>query len=287
MNGITEAERNWLRTLSPHAAVAANIFRAAQAGLLSALVSLRSLCDVSGVAQARAVEVQKVLFAAAEFGLFQTSDSISWKYRGSQEQAVRLALLLEAIALYQREVHVDRDVVSVVLTEPVRPSQLAERLEASLKGTHGIEQTTRHFFQLAEQATQRLTVMTPFLDENAAPFVRELFESAHALRRELIVRSDANGVLPAGLTIISASLKERGVRVFNFRRERLTGGNETFHAKVVLADDTCYVGSFNMTRWSMQYSLELGLASKGAAARRIGEILDAIIDVSERVPLCH
>jgi phosphatidylserine/phosphatidylglycerophosphate/cardiolipin synthase-like enzyme len=45
-------------------------------------------------------------------------------------------------------------------------------------------------------------------------------------------------------------------------------GYETFHAKVLLADDDeAYVGSANMTKWSFEQSLELGVLVRGRAAR--------------------
>ncbi len=73
--------------------------------------------------------------------------------------------------------------------------------------------------------------------------------------------------------------------VFNFRLEKAEAtGTETFHAKVVLADDkTAYVGSSNMTKWSFQYSLELGLLVTGRAASRIAQIVDAAVAVSAKV----
>jgi phosphatidylserine/phosphatidylglycerophosphate/cardiolipin synthase-like enzyme len=52
----------------------------------------------------------------------------------------------------------------------------------------------------------------------------------------------------------------------------------------VLADNrTAYVGSSNMTKWSFEYSLELGLKVSGKAADRLADIVDAILTVSERI----
>jgi phosphatidylserine/phosphatidylglycerophosphate/cardiolipin synthase-like enzyme len=85
---------------------------------------------------------------------------------------------------------------------------------------------------------------------------------------------------------VAPALLAAGVKVYDYRLERSEGaGRETFHAKVVLADNTCYVGSFNMTQWSLGHSLELGLAATGASALRIADVLSAIADVSERVAL--
>ena len=45
----------------------------------------------------------------------------------------------------------------------------------------------------------------------------------------------------------------------NYALQRASGGRESFHAKVILADDCrAYVGSANVTGWSLDYSMELG-----------------------------
>jgi len=124
--------------------------------------------------------------------------------------------------------------------------------------------------------------MTPFVDEEGGARIVDLFRcTGAAVRRELIVR---NG-LPAALVAKAVDLADMGVRVYDFRISREERGhNETFHAKVVCADEgECYVGSSNMTKWSFSYSLELGFHARGRAASRVAQILDAVVHVS--VPL--
>lgn len=54
-------------------------------------------------------------------------------------------------------------------------------------------------------------------------------------------------------------------------------GIETFHAKVVLADDDyAYVGSANMNRSSLENAMELGVLMRGEAARAVGRVVNAI-----------
>jgi phosphatidylserine/phosphatidylglycerophosphate/cardiolipin synthase-like enzyme len=286
MRGIRESERRALRALAPCASVAAPLLDAAASGLFDAPVPLRRACEFAGIAQARSVEVQGALNACASQGLFAYVDQFNWRFVGDATEALTLALLLDGIALYQREVHRDRDQVSVVLTTPAGPSRLEEALDASLKGMQGIASTTRTFVDMAQAARRRFTIVTPYLDDFGAPIVLQLFSHSLAQRRELVIRAQGGGELPTGLKAVAPGLRERGVQVFNFRLGRPDGpGNETFHAKAVLADDACYVGSFNMSRWSLQYSLELGLLVEGAAARRVGDIVDGIIQVAERVAL--
>lgn len=286
MSGIREPERRALRALAPCASVVAPMLHAAAKGLFDAPVPLRRACEFAGIAQARSAEVQGALTACADHGLFTSVDQLNWRFVGDATEAATLALLLDGIALYQREVHRDRNQVSVVVTTPAGPSKLEEALEASLKGTQGIAPTTRTFVDMAQAARRRFTVVTPYLDDVGAPVVLQLFSHSPAQRRELVIRAEGRGELPSGLKAVAPGLREQGVHVYNFRLGRPDGlGNETFHAKAVLADDACYVGSFNMSRWSLQYSLELGLLVEGAAARRVGDIVDGIIQVAERVVL--
>lgn len=124
--------------------------------------------------------------------------------------------------------------------------------------------------------------MTPYMDETGADIVVNLFRRAEIPERYLVLRTGADGKPPSGLAGIREELKSDGVAVLNFRIERPDAmGNETFHAKVVLADsNSAYVGSSNMLKWSFEYSLELGLYVRGKAAGRISDILRAVRAVS-------
>jgi phosphatidylserine/phosphatidylglycerophosphate/cardiolipin synthase-like enzyme len=56
---------------------------------------------------------------------------------------------------------------------------------------------------------------------------------------------------------------------------------ETFHAKVVVADDTlAYVGSANLLNSSEELSLETGLLVEGAAAVQVARLVDAVLRVA-------
>ena len=93
-------------------------------------------------------------------------------------------------------------------------------------------------------------------------------------------RADAIGY--AG---IGRWLSERGVRVVNYGLVRLGGGRESFHAKVVLADDRrAYVGSANLTGWSYDYSMELGVVLEGQAAAEIAEVVEAVLEAATPWP---
>ncbi|MDC8010988.1 phospholipase D-like domain-containing protein [Tahibacter soli] len=137
---------------------------------------------------------------------------------------------------------------------------------------------------MADRAENRFTIMTPFVDANGAARIVQLFGASKAsVARELIVRDR----MPAALAELAGHLGRLGVRVFVFRLPRSDRGEtETFHAKVVRVDDSeCYVGSSNMTRWSFDYSLELGFHVTGRAATQVSRIVDAVIEVSNPVAI--
>ncbi|MEK8049168.1 phospholipase D-like domain-containing protein [Ideonella sp. DXS22W] len=182
--------------------------------------------------------------------------------------------------LYLDQVHHDTDTVAVVISHPAQPSRLVRELEQTLQGTWGLAETADVLLELARRATRRFTVMTPFVDDDGAGRIIELLDlTAPGVRREIIVR----GGLPPALQLRRADLERLEAAVFDFRISRDEGaGTETFHAKVVRVDsDECYVGSSNMTAWSFNYSLELGFHVRGAAGKRISQVVDAVLQVSQ------
>ena len=59
---------------------------------------------------------------------------------------------------------------------------------------------------------------------------------------------------------------------------------ETFHAKILLADDDkAYIGSANMTRWSRDFSMERGVILRGPSVRPVATLVDAVLGVSEQL----
>jgi phosphatidylserine/phosphatidylglycerophosphate/cardiolipin synthase-like enzyme len=61
------------------------------------------------------------------------------------------------------------------------------------------------------------------------------------------------------------------------------GGYETFHAKILLADqDLAYVGSANMTAF-VRHSMELGILTDGRAARVVASIVRGVERIATRI----
>jgi phosphatidylserine/phosphatidylglycerophosphate/cardiolipin synthase-like enzyme len=274
-----------LKTLSAHSAVGRLICCAVSAGQLSGTIDVRRICSLSGISLARTGEVLNFLIATKGLGLVEKISDLNWRVVQASILA-ELAPMLQAIHVYRTEIHKDADTVEVVLTKPLSPSQLAKSLEGMLLGTWGLLDTREVLPSIAGSATERFVVMTPFLDEVGGEILLALFQHVQlSVRKQLIIRATADGHLPAGYLAITEQLSDLGVEAFNFRLEKEEGfGMETFHAKIVLSDNAkAYVGSSNMTKWSFQYSLELGLLVSGKAANRIGQVIDAVTNISTRL----
>lgn len=274
-----------LKVLSAHSAAGSLICSAVSDGQLSGTMDVRRICSLSGIAQARTGEALSFLMAAKGLGLVEKISDLNWRVAQAAILA-ELAPMLQAIHVYRTEIHQDADTVEVVLTKPLSPSQLAKSLEGMLLGTWGLLDTREVLPSIAENASERFVVMTPFLDEVGGEILLALFQHARpSVRKQLIIRATADGLLPAGYLAITGQLSALGVEAFNFRLDKEDAfGMETFHAKVVLADNAkAYVGSANMNKWSFQYSLELGFLVSGKAADRIGQVIDAVTCVSTRL----
>lgn len=278
---------DYLVTLAPYSRVGAPICAAIADGRLGGTVNLRHVCTMSGLSQSSSAEAEAFLVSAQRVGLVERSSGLTWSLHEPKCLA-ELAPMLFAVEVYRSKVHTANDEVDVVLTKPVGFSRVAQALDNTLRGDWGLINTRDLLPMMAEQATQRFAIMTPFLDDTGADLIVNLFANTRpVVRRELIVRRGAQGDLPAGLTKVAEQLNALGVQCYNFRLDRADiAGYETFHAKVVLVDShAAYVGSANMNKWSFEYSLELGLRVNGNAGRRIAEIIDAVIHVSAPIAL--
>lgn len=285
MANLRQQLHDALTILSVHSAAGGPICCAVADGQITGTMDVRRICSTSGIAQSRTGEATEFLKAAHNLGFIEQISELNWRVTQASILA-ELAPMLQAVQLYRAEIHRETDTVSVVLTKPPYPSQLAKTLESMLLGTWGLLDTREVLPSIAENARERFVVMTPFLDEVGGEILLALFQHVKpTVRKQLILRTTSEGHLPSGYLANANLLKSLGVETSNFRLEKNeAAGMETFHAKVVLADDTtAYVGSSNMNRWSFQYSLELGLLVSGKAGGRIGQIVDAVLKVSSAV----
>lgn len=269
--------------LAPHANVLCGIFELAGRGGLEGSHSSREIARLVGVGAARLPDIVDALMAAERS---RTIEQISgaWRIALGAQECSELGLLLRGAALYRERVHQDVDRVRVVLSRPPQPSRFVAELEGTLEGAWGLLATSELLGEMAARAERRMTIMTPFVDaDGAGRIVQLLGATSKGVERELIVRDG----MPAALLDVAESLRDLQVKVFDFRLPRSDRGEtETFHAKVARIDDLeCYVGSSNMTRWSFDYSLELGFHVTGQAAAQVSRIIDAVLRVSNRISL--
>ncbi|MFZ3334222.1 MAG: phospholipase D-like domain-containing protein [Candidatus Acidiferrales bacterium] len=203
-------------------------------------------------------------------------------------EALKHAAVLRGVAYaqYRRR---DSNQVDMTLSPPAHPSRLMERLPKHGFSWTRLFDTKDSLVELSSQAERRLAIISPFLDSEGLQWIAQLFETTARkhLERLLIIRGrdQAETALLAAQRSHFVSL---GVKVFGYSIAHEPGLRkptvETFHAKIVLADDDkAYIGSANMTRWSRDFSLECGVILRGPSVRPVATLVDAIIGVSEQL----
>ncbi|MBZ0132423.1 MAG: hypothetical protein K8F53_07415 [Rhodocyclaceae bacterium] len=269
--------------LSLHAEICAAVCNAINRGLFRGEMPIKDICSASGLASARASDVERMLVAGQDCGLFERRSELGWASVKGRD-FTDLALMLEAASLYRQEVHEEQNIVEVVLTRPPRPCKLEEALDAAGYASAILENTVDVFMSMAISASQRFAVMTPFLDELGAKQLVELFRRVPTGVTKVLIVRYMHGAPPLSLVGIKEELRELDVRVFDYWLPRSgSDGYETFHAKVILTDsNVAYVGSANMTETSFFYSMEMGLLVKGQAAGVVGRVVDEICRIAKR-----
>jgi phosphatidylserine/phosphatidylglycerophosphate/cardiolipin synthase-like enzyme len=123
--------------------------------------------------------------------------------------------------------------------------------------------------------------MTPFMDTVGAEWAAALFEATEANDRTLILRGteQLEGCGPARVR-----LQTLRARILSYAmsgvRENGTPYEETFHAKIVLADGVAaYVGSANFLYRSREVNLECGFLLEGDAVAPVSVMVDAFLNV--------
>ena len=167
----------------------------------------------------------------------------------------------------------------LVVTMPPLPSRLADALAADIASEYvALARTTDAFTHLASLARERFTIMIPFIDSVGAGWAAELFESTAAAERVLVLR-DASQLLSCGTA--GRRVEASTTRIIDYGGADLK--NETFHAKIVLADGVAaYVGSANLLKRSKSTNLECGMLVEGPAVGAVKVLLDAVTTIAER-----
>ncbi|ODT89093.1 phospholipase D-like domain-containing protein [Phenylobacterium sp. SCN 70-31] len=183
-----------------------------------------------------------------------------------------------AAAMYSALPHDGR--ATTVVTFPASTNGVVRALPRTGFSYAGLVSSDEAFARIADAAVNTLTVLTPFLNKDGLDYVVTLFQRTRAVQKVLVVRRYGGALARASERI--EELARLGVDVRNYTLP-LPKGFETFHAKVILADqDLAYVGSANMTRYERR-SMELGVLVDGKAARVVASVVRAVEIVAERV----
>jgi hypothetical protein len=168
-----------------------------------------------------------------------------------------------------------------VVTLPPGPSRLAAALRKDVAAAFtALTSTDDAFRHLALRAKGRLVIMIPYVDYIGAAWAVDLFELSGATERILIVR-EVRQLDDCGAA--GEKLKRAVTRVLDYGGSGgVTGSDETFHAKIVLADGVAaYVGSANLLRRSKESNLECGMLIEGPAVQSIKVVVDAVLATFE------
>jgi phosphatidylserine/phosphatidylglycerophosphate/cardiolipin synthase-like enzyme len=276
-------ERAAIAGLSGQADLAGRLLEAWSELPVGTVLNVRTAVSHAHLGTTEESQAEKVLERAERMGLLE-STALGWRARPeSFPRFGRLALALHAVAHYRAVVHQDSTRAQVVLTKPPQPSVLESKLSALGWRTSDLEETQRAFTALVRGAQRRVVVMTPFLDLKGAQWLQELLSSVTpGTERALVLRTlddPKRPDYPVGYDHLAPWLKAEGVKVFNYALLKAGGpGRETFHAKVVLCDDSsAYIGSSNMTAASLEHSMEMGVVLEGRAALRVADVVDAVL----------
>jgi phosphatidylserine/phosphatidylglycerophosphate/cardiolipin synthase-like enzyme len=174
--------------------------------------------------------------------------------------------------------------IELAVTMPLVPSHLEKELAATLGRPGGFLTTSTAFSRLAQAASRRLVVMTPFIDLGGFRWLRRVFEATRTDCEKIVVlRNTDQYAVELGVQH-AHWLRALQVSVRDYHLPHAAGRAlpiETFHAKLLVADDTlAYVGSANLLNSSEGLSLETGLLVDGAAAVQVARLVDAVLRVA-------
>jgi hypothetical protein len=272
-----------IEQLSGRASLAAALFFALARLAPGSLVVVRDLTASVGLSVSEEHGTEEVLNVLTGHNLLSRSGTRWLINQSTQELVSELAKVFNGIDHYIGHVHKDATEATVVLTRPTHSILLEAALAETGWRTFSTEHTEPAFADLIQRAVNRVVVMTPFLDERGAEWLRELLAPLNQpIQIVLVLRSleaPARWDYPRGYLLLREWLAARQVQVFNYSIPSGNGtARETFHAKVILVDSTyAYVGSANITAASRESSMEMGVIVKGHASLEIADVIDAVI----------
>lgn len=172
---------------------------------------------------------------------------------------------------------------NLVMTTPKEPSILKRRLNNLGANKSLIRWTHEAFEDLARKAKSELIVMSPFLDKSGADLLLRLMKAANPRVKKTVILRFLDTRNKDIFDEIKDELKNHCVKMVDYSLEREASAMlETFHAKVILADNNyCYLGSSNLDRFSIENSMELGALIRGDSVKLLKNLLNIVISISK------
>jgi hypothetical protein len=209
----------------------------------------------------------------------------SWLCEYAPAELQRLAQVLSG-ADHFRRMRLSPAAVDLAVTMPLIPSHLEKELAATLGRPGGFLSTSAAFARLAQAASRRLVVMSPFIDTGGFRWLRRVFEAAPAkCEKILVLRNTDRYTVELGVQNADW-LRALQISVRDYYLSHGSGAGralptETFHAKLIVADDTlAYVGSANLLSSSESISLETGFLVEGQPAIQVARLVDAVLRIA-------
>jgi len=278
------SDANIIRCAAPWPGTAARLLEGL-ATLGPGTWSLEQICRAAGSGTELGHAAQVLAGLAGSGVCVSAAAEDSWLCEYAPAELLRLAHMLTG-ADHFRRMRVNPAVTELAVTMPLIPSYLEKELAATLGRAGGFLTTSAAFTRLAQAASRRLVVMSPFLDSGGFRWLRRVFEATSPQSVKILILRDTNrytvelGVEHAEwLRALQVSIRD-----YHLAHSAASGRLlpvETFHAKLVVADDIlAYVGSANFLTSSEGLSLETGLLIEGAAATDVARLVDAVLRVA-------
>lgn len=177
----------------------------------------------------------------------------------------------------------DEPSFDLVMTTPKEPSILKKELSKLGADKSLIKWTTEAFEDLVRKAQTEIIIMTPFLDSAGAELLLKLVHAKNADVKMTVILRFLESRNSEVFNEIRGELLRADVRVVDYSLERERSRMlETFHAKVILADDNyCYLGSSNLDKYSIENSMELGALITGSSVKLLKKLMDIIISIGK------
>lgn len=224
----------------------------------------------------------QILAGLASSGLGIFDEDERWISAITRPELRRMAQLLKGAEHFRRLCR-EGSSIELAVTMPLSPCYLERELAALGGRRGGFLDTPSAFTRIAQSANQRLVVMVPFIDPTGFNWVRRVFGMARSEIEKVLILRDL-GKYAADISVHHQEwLNALGIRIedYSLAHDPQYGRRletETFHAKLVLADDKlAYVGSANLLWSSESASLEAGVVIDGDAAGQVGRLVDGVL----------